>query len=113
MHFRARLGIFLQEMIEKHKGEVVFVVCHGFVIDVLFDLCQNVPLHRHCETWTANTGISHLEYVEHPGRERWRQHCHNRVEHLTLTGVGGLGLTVSGEASESVHSQKLRDKEDE
>jgi probable phosphoglycerate mutase len=33
--------------------------------------------------WTHNTGVTHFEYVEHPGREVWRLHSHDRIDHLT------------------------------
>ena len=47
------------------------------------------------EVWSSNTGIAHLQLIEHPGRERWRMYFVNRIEHLA--GIGGLGLTASGE----------------
>lgn len=82
LHFRARVGLFLQEMIDKHKGQKVMVVCHGFVIEALIDLVFNVGAYRHCEVWCDNTGISHLELLENPHYEKWRLHFLNRCEHL-------------------------------
>lgn len=94
LHFRTRVGLFLHEIIEKHAEQVVVVVCHGFVIDTMMDTAYNVGPFRNCEVWTSNTGVTHLQYIQHPGRERWRMHYQNRVEHLR--GIGGLGLTVQG-----------------
>lgn len=108
MHFRTRIGIFLEELLEKHLNQVILVVCHGFVIDMFFDLAFNVGHYRMCEVWTSNTGLSHFQFINHTGRERWRLHFQNRVEHLL--GVGGLGLTVGGNAAEdipAVEQQKL------
>ena len=82
MHFKTRVGGFLGDILNRHHEQTVVVVCHGGVLDMVFDYVFNVGPWRRCETWTTNTGIVHLEYVEHPGREVWRLHCHNRVEHL-------------------------------
>ena len=98
LHFRARIGLFLQDIVNAHIDEVVMVVCHGFVIDTFVDLAFNVGPYRSTEVWSSNTGISHLQLVNHPGRERWRLHAVNRIEHLA--GIGGLGLTASANPEE-------------
>lgn len=82
MHARTRVGLFIEELVERHRGQTVLVVCHGGVIDCAFDHVFNVGSWRRCEMWTSNTGISHFEYVEHPGREVWRLHYFNRTEHF-------------------------------
>lgn len=82
MHFRARLGMFIEDMKERHRNETVVAVCHGGVIELTFDHVFNIGPWRHCEVWTNNTGITHFEYVEHPRRESWRMRCHSRIEHL-------------------------------
>ena len=94
MHFRTRIGMFIHELLEKHADDVVMLVIHGFVIDAIFDLIYNVGPYRSVEVWTSNTGLSHLQYVNRPNRERWRLYSQNRIEHLI--GVGGLGLTAGG-----------------
>jgi probable phosphoglycerate mutase len=96
MQFRSRVGMFLHELLDKHRQDTVFVICHGFVIDMFFDMAYNVGPYRHCEVWTSNTGIVHFEYGRHPGQERWRLHYQNRVEHLR--DIGGLGMTLNGGA---------------
>lgn len=83
MHTRVRVGLFIEELIERHRGENVLVICHGGVIDCVFDHVFNVGPWRRCEMWTNNTGVTHFECVEHPGREVWRLHYYNRFEHLT------------------------------
>ncbi|MGB1251670.1 MAG: histidine phosphatase family protein [Candidatus Promineifilaceae bacterium] len=94
MHFRARIGIFMHELLEKHADDVVMLVIHGFVIDAIIDLVYNVGPYRSVEVWTSNTGLSHLQYVNRPTRESWRLYSQNRIEHLI--GIGGLGLTAGG-----------------
>jgi len=82
MHFRTRVGLFLEEMTDNYRGQQVIVVCHAGVIDAVFDHIFNVGPWRRCEVWTNNTGITYLQHVEHPGREVWRLHAHNRADHL-------------------------------
>ena len=94
MHFRARIGMFMEEITTKHREQIVVVVCHGFVIDSFLDIAYNVGPYRSMEVWSSNTGITHMQLIEHPGRERWRLYFMNRIEHLA--GIGGLGITASG-----------------
>lgn len=82
MHFRVRVGHFIEELIERHREEVVMAVCHGGVIELAFDHMFNVGPFRRCEVWSKNTSVAYFEYVEHPLREAWRLHYHGRVEHL-------------------------------
>ncbi len=82
MHFRTRVGSFLEDLLELYRGQAVMAICHGFVIDMVFDIAFNIGARRYCEVWTGNTGLSHFEYIELPGRETWRLHAHNRIEHL-------------------------------
>jgi broad specificity phosphatase PhoE len=83
MHFRTRVGLFVEEILEKHPDGAALCVCHGGVIEAAFDHIFNVGAWRHCEVWNHNTGITHFEYVAHPRRERWRLHYNNRISHLT------------------------------
>jgi probable phosphoglycerate mutase len=82
MHFRTRVGVFLEEMAGRHRGETILVVCHGGVIEAAFGHIFNIGPWQRCEVWASNTGITHFQYVEHPGRETWRLHSHNRNDHL-------------------------------
>ena len=66
----------------RHRGETILVVCHGGVVEAAFGHIFNIGPWQRCEVWTTNTGITHFEYVEHPGRETWRLHSHNRTDHL-------------------------------
>lgn len=82
MHFRTRVGLFIEEMIERHRDQIVVAVCHGGVIETAFGHIFNVGPWWRCEVWCKNTGITRFEYVEHPRREAWRLHYHSRVDHL-------------------------------
>lgn len=82
MHFRTRVGLFMEEVVQRHADEIVIAVCHGGVIETAFDHVFNVGAFRHCEVWDSNTGLSFFEYVNHPRRESWRLHYHNRIDHL-------------------------------
>jgi probable phosphoglycerate mutase len=82
MHFRVRVGLLIEEIAERHRDQVVALVCHGGVIEAAFDHIFNIGPWRRCEIWNHNTGLSYFEYVEHPRRETWRLHFHNRIDHL-------------------------------
>lgn len=90
MHFRMRVGQFLEGLVAKHyqpdeqklKGQSVVAVCHGGVIEAAINHVFNIGHWQHCEVWMRNTGVTRLEYVNHPDRENWRLHYLNRVDHL-------------------------------
>jgi probable phosphoglycerate mutase len=82
MHFRIRVGAFIEEMIDLYRGKTIVAVCHGGVIEITFDHVFNVGPWRRCEVWTNNTAVTHFELVNHPLRETWRLHFHSRTEHL-------------------------------
>jgi broad specificity phosphatase PhoE len=86
MHFRTRIGAFLEHLWAHHAGGTVVTVTHGGVIDAVFDHLFNVGPWRRCQVWTANAALTHVEALPveggHPGPERWRLHRHNCVAHL-------------------------------
>lgn len=82
MHFRTRVGLFIEELVECCRGKTIVAVCHGGVVEAAFDHIFNIGPWRRCEVWHHNTGVTYFEYVEHPRRETWRLHYHNRVDHL-------------------------------
>ena len=91
MHFRTRVGSFVEEVVERHRDQTIVAVCHGGVIDAIFDHVFNIGPWRRCEVWSHNTGITHFEYVAHPKRETWRLRYHSRVDHLCdLESTGGF-----------------------
>jgi probable phosphoglycerate mutase len=82
MHFRIRVGAFIEDLIERHQNETVVVVCHGGVIETVYDHLFNIGPWRRCEVWTKNTAVTRFDHVQHPNREVWRLHYHARTEHL-------------------------------
>ncbi len=94
MHCRTRIGSFVEDMIEKHRDQVVVAVCHGGVIELTFDHIFNIGPWRRCEVWCKNTGITRFEYVEHPRREMWRLHYHSRGDHLRGIESGAASMTL-------------------
>jgi probable phosphoglycerate mutase len=94
MHFRTRVGAFVEDMIEKHRDEVVMAVCHGGVIELIFDHIFNIGPFRRCEVWCKNTGVTRFEYVEHPRREVWRLHYHSRGDHLQGIESAAASMTL-------------------
>jgi probable phosphoglycerate mutase len=91
MHFRTRVGAFIEDLLERHPGEIVAAVAHGGVIDALFDHVFNVGAWRRCLVDTHNAAVTHLEaldfapdsdWVAHAGPEFWRLHRHNCMAHL-------------------------------
>lgn len=105
MHFRTRVGLFIEETVQRHADEVVIAVCHGGVIETVFDHVFNVGAFRHSEVWDSNTGLSFFEYVNHPRRESWRLHYHNRIEHLRRLEWGLSSLEERDAATESKASE--------
>lgn len=85
MHFRTRVGVFIEELAVHHRGQTIIIVCHGGVIEAAFQHIFNVGPWQNCEVWCSNTGITHFERVEHADRETWRLHSHNRTDHLEPT----------------------------
>jgi broad specificity phosphatase PhoE len=62
MHFRARVGLFRDEIIRRHPGQAVLVVAHGGTVDALADTVFNVRAYRRYDIRVANTSFSHFEY---------------------------------------------------
>jgi probable phosphoglycerate mutase len=62
----------------------VAAVCHGGVVESVFDHIFNIGPWRRCEIWDHNTAVTYFEYLEQSGRELWRLHYHNRIDHIPL-----------------------------
>lgn len=82
MHFRTRLGQFVDDLLAKHQGQRVYVVAHGGVISAMMDNIYNAGPYRNARTDTRNTAWSLFEYYPETGRENWMVHYHNRIDHL-------------------------------
>jgi probable phosphoglycerate mutase len=82
MHFRTRVGLFVEEVIDAHRGQTVVVVTHGGVIEAIFHHVFQAGPWLPCDVWDANTAITHFERVADGDRPRWRLYYHNRIDHL-------------------------------
>ena len=87
MHFRIRIGQFVDDLYRQYSTNTVYVVAHGGVMAALFDLVFNVGVYRNSGVDTYNTGISRFAY--HPGKSftDWTLKEHNKVEHLVQAGL--------------------------
>jgi 2,3-bisphosphoglycerate-dependent phosphoglycerate mutase len=84
MHFRSRIGMFLTRLARENQGKYVAVVCHGGVVNGIFDHAFNIGPYRRADVWVPNTGITYFEYLYEPFMEPWRLHYACRTEHLNL-----------------------------
>lgn len=84
MHFRIRVAGFIEELIERHMNQHVIAVCHGGVMDAVFDYCFGIGPWRRCAVYTYNTGVTHFQFTRHQQREMWSLHGHNMIEHLRV-----------------------------
>lgn len=94
MQFRARVGAFIEELIRKfdnhaprsksaRRAQTIVVVCHGGVIEAVFEYVFEKGPWSVASVMTHNSGITYLEYRPVPGLPEWRLHYHNRVQHLS------------------------------
>jgi len=83
MHFRLRIGAFLEQMSVRHRDDSILAISHAGAIEAVLDHIYNIGPWRRSEAWTSNTGVTYIQYVNHPTRETWRLRYHNRTNHLT------------------------------
>jgi len=86
MHFRARVGGFIEWVIqqygEKHTGVQIGIVCHGGVVEGVFEhVFQKGPVSP-LVVHTHNTGVTLMEYLPSDEMPAWWLHYHNRTTHL-------------------------------
>ena len=87
VQFRARLGRFFEDLIAKHKGEVVYVVAHAGVIAATFENLFNSGVYRHCDVFVDHTSWTYFQHMANSKREQWYLRAHNRVDHLIAAGM--------------------------
>ena len=93
--FTLRVSAFMTDLVARHGDSTqnVMVVCHGGVIEAIFDHIFNLGLReRQVEILTHNTAIDHWEYRgSATGREPWRLHAHGLAQHLVQESAQWLG----------------------
>jgi 2,3-bisphosphoglycerate-dependent phosphoglycerate mutase len=77
--FHHRVGATLHEVVERHAGSTVMVVCHGGVIDFVMRFALRTPPTGVFELHTGNASLTELLAVR-PGR--WRLVRYNDSSHL-------------------------------
>ena len=82
MDARVRLGRFTRDLVAKHNGETVYVVCHGGIMTMMLENILNTPPVRNSVVHTDNTGISHFEWQMGPAGMEWVVRWYNRTPHL-------------------------------
>lgn len=86
MHYHVRVGMFLEDIIKKHKGETVVVVGHGGTVSAVCDIVFNVGSYQHCMVNIGHTGVCHLSFTGHSDRVTWHVYYLGRVDHLIAFG---------------------------
>jgi len=87
MHFRIRVGHFVDELCRTYADKTVYVVAHGGVMSAMFDNLFNVGLQRLCDVHTVNTGWMRVVHQATQFSD-WSLYSYNRVDHLVQSGLG-------------------------
>ena len=82
MHYRVRVGMFLEDMINRHQGETVIVVGHGGTLNAVSDTIFNIGSYRQCDIRVNYTGVTLFQYMGKADWETWRLLYLGRVDHL-------------------------------
>ena len=82
MHYRVRVGMFLEDMIHRHQGETIIVVGHGGTLNAVSDTIFNIGSYRQCDIRGHYTGVTLFQYIGKADWETWRLHYLSRVDHL-------------------------------
>lgn len=77
--FHRRVHTAVDELIERHRGESVMVVCHGGVIDAVMRRLLQAPVVGGFQMYTANTSLTEAHLLE---AGQWRLVRYNDVAHL-------------------------------
>jgi broad specificity phosphatase PhoE len=89
MATRVRFAGFVNDLVDRHTSETVYVVAHGGIMAMMIENILNVPPVRHGIVHTDNTALSAFEWEPSgDGRMQWVLRYHNRIDHLIQSGVG-------------------------
>lgn len=83
MHVRARVGMLIEEWVERHQGQTIIAVCHWGIINAALEVVMNIGSWRRCKIRHDYTSVTHLEYEgESDSCEPWMLYYMGRREHL-------------------------------
>ena len=82
MHYRVRIGMFLEDMVKRHQQETIIVVGHSGTVNALSDTIFNIGSYRQCDIRGSYTGVTYFQYMGKTDWETWRLHYLSRVDHL-------------------------------
>ncbi|MAT06346.1 MAG: phosphoglycerate kinase [Acidimicrobiaceae bacterium] len=77
--FHHRVGVALTELVARHEGGTIVVVCHGGVVDAVLRRALRSPMTGDFDVHTLNTSLTEL-VLGRPGR--WRLVRYNDAAHL-------------------------------
>ena len=81
--FHYRVSTALENLIGKHVGESVMIVCHGGVIDVALRQLLDLPRRGQFDLWTLNTSLTEFVVGDaETKRGRWVLLRYNDHAHL-------------------------------
>ena len=81
--FRHRVAQALSDIAAAHRGETVFVGCHGGISSAAMAMAFGIaPSHPGVGVVTAVTSITELELLSRDGRRRWQVRRFNDAAHL-------------------------------
>lgn len=94
MQFRTRIGSFIEMLKREYfianptedktiKEPHVLIVCHGGVIEAVYEYIFQKGPWSVVSVVTHNTGLTYFHYQPRPNRPDWRLYYQNRLEHLT------------------------------
>jgi broad specificity phosphatase PhoE len=85
-HFRRRIRLAVDDLLDTRDTAAmtttIIVVCHGGVLDALFESITSAVSPCPLELALAHTGLSHLEFRPGQRVSPWIWHRHNDVTHL-------------------------------
>ncbi|MEL6406059.1 MAG: histidine phosphatase family protein [Chloroflexota bacterium] len=87
MQFRARLGYFTSMLLDRHQGQIVYVVAHGGVVSGMLENIYNSGPYRTARTHSDNSSWTLFEHQSDSPRAAWVLRHHNRVDHLIEKGL--------------------------
>lgn len=76
--FYDRIGTVVHDLIDRHRGATVCVVCHGGVIDNAFRQLLGIGLEAPFDLWTLNTSVTEFRLQQ----GRWTLMRYNDAAHL-------------------------------